>query len=181
MRRAGLSLLAAALFAVALHAAPATAQLTLRSSAFDHHGDIPTRNSAYAENLSPELSWTGAPAGTRSFAIILDDPDAPTPEPFVHWVIYNIPGDARGLPEGLPRDANLSEPAGARNGQNGVRQTGYFGPRPPAGPAHAYNFRLLALSIEPDLPEGLNKQSLLEAVEGSILAETTLTGMYQAE
>lgn len=182
--RAGVTFLALALaiggIATAT-AAPAAAQgLTLTSPAFGHHGTIPLRNSAYGDNVSPALAWTGAPSGTQSFALILDDPDAGA-TPFVHWVIYNIPGSATGLPEGIATDAAVANPAGAHQGLTGLRRPGYFGPRPPAGPAHSYNFRLVALSTPPNLAEGLNKETLLAAIEGNILGETTLTGMYQAQ
>ena len=174
---------ASATFAV-VH--PAAAQsLTLTSPAFAHDADIPMGNSAYGDNVSPELSWTGAPAGTQSYALILHDPDAPIEGGFVHWVVYNIPGSATGLPAGLATDARLSAPAsiaGTTQGLSGLRRTGYFGPRPPAGSGvHHYNFRLLALDRAPDLPEGLNQEQLLAEVEGDILAETTLTGLYQVK
>lgn len=162
-------------------AAPAGGVLTLTSTAFQEGTPIPLRNSAYGDNVSPAFSWSNVPAGTRSFALVLDDPDAGT-SPFVHWVIYNIPGSARGLPEGLPTDAALTAPAqvaGARQGVTGLRRTGYFGPRPPAGPVHRYNFRLYALSSEPNLPEGLTRDTLMEAIADDILGQTTLMGTYQ--
>jgi Raf kinase inhibitor-like YbhB/YbcL family protein len=151
--------------------------LRLSSTAFQEGQPIPIRNSAYGDNLSPALSWTTPPAGTRSFALVLDDPDA-GPQPFVHWVIYNIPANARGLPEGLATDANLTAPA-ARQGLTGLRRTGYFGPRPPAGPVHRYNFRLYALSIDPNLPEGLNRDALMAAINANIVGQATLMGTYQ--
>jgi Raf kinase inhibitor-like YbhB/YbcL family protein len=163
-------------------AAPAGGALTLTSTAFQEGAAIPLRNSAYGDNVSPAFSWTNVPEGTRSFALVLDDPDAGT-NAFVHWVIYNIPGTARGLPEGLPTDAALTAPAqvaGARQGMTGLRRTGYFGPRPPAGPVHHYNFRLYALSSEPNLPEGLTRDALMEAISGDILGQATLMGTYQA-
>jgi hypothetical protein len=159
--------------------AAAAGAFTLTSSAFDNNEAIPLRHSPYGDdNLSPPLTWTGAPAGTQSFALILDDPDANS---FVHWVIYNIPGSATGLPEGIPEEADVANPAGAQQGITGLRRTGYFGPRPPAGAPHRYNFQLYALSTPPNLAAGLTKATLLEAMEGNILAETELVGVYQAQ
>jgi Raf kinase inhibitor-like YbhB/YbcL family protein len=156
---------------------------TITSTAFQEGAPIPLRNSAYGENVSPELSWSNAPAGTNSFALVLDDPDAGA-TPFVHWVIYNIPGTATGLPEGLPAEALLSSPAslaGTRQGLSGLRRAAYFGPRPPAGNVHHYNFRLYALSSAPNLPEGLNSEALMAAITPSILGQTTLIGTYQQQ
>jgi Raf kinase inhibitor-like YbhB/YbcL family protein len=155
----------------------------LQSPAFKEGEAIPLKHSAYGDNVSPALSWSNAPAGTRSLALVLDDPDAPTPQPFVHWVIYNIPAGATGLPEGLPTQATLESPHelhGATQGPGGMRQTGYFGPRPPAGAPHHYHFTLYALSSAPDLPQGLNKAQLLERIQGSILGQAKLIGVYQA-
>jgi Raf kinase inhibitor-like YbhB/YbcL family protein len=186
MRSFGTAALALALALAGCSVAPvgsasAQAGFTITSTAFQNHGTIPLRNSAYGDNVSPALAWTGAPQGTRSFALILDDPDAPMPQPFVHWVIYNIPGSVTGLPEGLGADASLTTPVTASQGPTGLRRPGYFGPRPPAGNPHHYHFRLYALSAEPNLPAGLGKEALLEAIQPHILAETTLMGMYQAQ
>jgi Raf kinase inhibitor-like YbhB/YbcL family protein len=187
MRAFGLTLLAwsivaAGVTALTSTAAVAQAGLTLTSPAFQNHGTIPLRHSAYGDNVSPELSWTGAPQGTRSFALILEDPDAATPQPFVHWVIYNIPGSATGLPEGIATDAEVASPAGAHQGPTGLRRPGYFGPRPPSGnPPHHYNFRLYALGSDPNLPAGLDKNALLEAIRPHVLGEAVLMGMYRAE
>lgn len=183
MRRAGMPLAALALAALgALAPAPGGAQtspgFTLTSPAFEQNGAIPLRHSAYGDNLSPALNWTGAPSGTQSFALVLEDPDANN---FVHWVIYNIPGSATGLPEGIPAEALVSNPEGARQGQSGLRRTAYFGPRPPAGAPHRYNFRLFALHSEPNLPADLNRDALLEAIQPHAMGEAVLTGVYQAQ
>ncbi|MQA89827.1 MAG: YbhB/YbcL family Raf kinase inhibitor-like protein [Gemmatimonas sp.] len=162
--------------------APASAQIVLESSAFDAGEPIPLLHSAYGDNVSPALSWSNLPDGALSLALILDDPDAPTPEPFVHWVIYNIPASATGLPEGLPADETLADESvtGATQGPSGLDRPGYFGPRPPAGPVHNYNFRLYALSSEPNLDGGLSADELREAISDDILGEATLIGTYQA-
>jgi len=157
--------------------------ITVGSSAFDHHGTVPLRYTAYGDNVAPQITWTNLPAGTVQLALVMDDPVAPTPEPFVHWVAYNIPASAAELPEGLTKDAEVTGVAGLEgmiNGLNGIRQTGYFGPRPPAdGKLHAYHFRIYALDAALNLPAGLNKQQLLEAIEGHVLGTGMLMGHYE--
>lgn len=162
-------------------AADAPETILISSKAFAHDEDMPLRYSAYGENVSPDLFWRNLPEGTRQLALILDDPVFGMPA-FVHWVAYNIPVSASGLPEGLSADAIVAYPGleGMINGANGTRRTGYFGPRPPAdGKVHTYNFRLYALDYELNLPDGYNKQNLLQAMEGHILATGLLTGNYQ--
>ncbi len=156
--------------------------ILISSTAFAHNTDIPTRYSAYGEGISPALSWRNLPEGTRQLALILDDPVVDTLQPFVHWIAYNIPVSASGLPEGLSPNAIVTHPGleGMYNGANGLRRTGYFGPRPPAdGKVHTYNFRLYALDHELNLADGLNKASLLDAMRGHILATGLLTGNFQ--
>lgn len=156
--------------------------ITVSSSAFEHHGMVPLAYSAYGDNTVPSISWSDLPEGTQQLALVMDDPIAPTPQPFVHWVAYNIPADADGLPEGLTRDAevDVSGLEGMINGVNGLRQTGYFGPRPPKdGKLHAYHFRIYALDSELGLPAGLNKAELLEAIDGHVLATGMLMGHYE--
>ncbi len=156
--------------------------IVLSSSAFTHETEIPLRYTAYGDNLSPALTWSNLPAGTRELALILDDPVFNPLQPFVHWIAYNIPVSASGLPEGLSPNAIVEYPGleGMINGANGIRRTGYFGPRPPAdGKVHTYQFRLYALDHVMNLPDGLNKQSLLQRMEGHVLATGLLTGNYQ--
>lgn len=156
--------------------------IVVSSTVFAHDSDIPLRFSAYGEGISPDISWRNLPAGTRQLALILDDPVVDTLQPFVHWIAYNIPVTATGLPQGLSPDAIVTHPGleGMINGANGIRRTGYFGPRPPAdGKVHTYNFRIYALDHEMNLADGLNKASLLDAMTGHILATGLLTGNYQ--
>lgn len=157
--------------------------ITITSTAFEHHGTIPLANSAYGDNVSPQLAWSNLPAGTVQLALVLDDPVAPTPQPFVHWVAYNIPAAANELPASLSKDPAVTTVpalAGMVNGLNGLRQAGYFGPRPPVdGKLHAYHFRFYALDSALNLPEGLNKESLLEAIEGHVLGTGMLMGHYE--
>lgn len=156
--------------------------IVVSSTVFAHDSDIPLRFSAYGEGISPDISWRNLPAGTRQLALILDDPVVDTLQPFVHWIAYNIPVTATGLPQGLSPDAIVTHPGleGMINGANDIRRTGYFGPRPPAdGKVHTYNFRIYALDHEMNLADGLNKASLLDAMTGHILATGLLTGNYQ--
>lgn len=153
------------------------------SEAFDHDTDIPIEYSAYGDNKAPDINWGSLPAGTKQVALILEDPIVAMPQPFVHWIAYNIPASATGLPEGLATDAKVTGHAqlsGMLNGVNGTGRTGYFGPRPPAdGKVHNYHFTVYALDLDTILPQGLNKSGLLKAMEGKILGSGTLTGNYQ--
>lgn len=151
-----------------------TAPLQLTSDAFEHEGTIPPKYACGAEDVSPALHWNEPPAGTQSFALIMDDPDAGS-TPFVHWVIYNIPTSARGLPEAVPTDQAL--PDGSLNGRTSMYSIGYMGPCPPSG-AHHYFFTLYALDTTLEFPAPANKDDLLKAMEGHILAQSELIGIY---
>lgn len=168
---------------VAAQEVPETISVT--SSAFDHHGTIPLPYTAYGDNKSIDLNWSNLPAGTVQLALICDDPIVPMPQPFVHWVAYNIPASASGLPEALPKDPVVSGVPGLDgmiNGLNGIRQAGYFGARPPVdGKLHAYHFRVYAIDADLGLEPGLNKEQLLEAIDGHVLATGMLMGHYQRE
>ncbi|MEE3086164.1 MAG: YbhB/YbcL family Raf kinase inhibitor-like protein [Pseudomonadota bacterium] len=177
-------LLASMAFEVGAQDAPETISVT--SSAFDHHGMVPESNSAYGENVSIDLTWADLPEGTQQLALICDDPKVVEigmmEQPFVHWVMYNIPASASGLPAGLPSDATLEMEGleGAVNGLNGLRRPGYFGPRPPAnGQLHAYHFRVYALDDALNLEPGLGKAELLDAINGHVLATGMLMGHYE--
>jgi len=172
-------------FSALLGAVPAAAEpsetIVVSSTAFEHNTDIPLRFSAYGTNVSPEITWSNLPEGTRQLALILDDPVFGMP-PFVHWVAYNIPVTATRLPEGLSTNAIVTHPGleGMINGHNGTGRSGYFGPRPPYnGKVHTYNFRIYALDYAFNLPDGLNKDRLLEAIDGHILATGLLTGNFK--
>ena len=160
--------------------------ISVTSSAFDHHGMVPESNSAYGENVSIDLTWADLPEGTQQLALICDDPIVVEigmmEQPFVHWVMYNIPASASGLPAGLPSDATLEMEGleGAVNGLNGLGRSGYFGPRPPAnGQLHAYHFRVYALDDALNLEPGLGKAELLDAMNGHVLATGMLMGHYE--
>jgi Raf kinase inhibitor-like YbhB/YbcL family protein len=149
--------------------------LELKSDVFKDGGTIPVRYTGAGEDISPALSWSDAPAGTQSFALIMDDPDAPMGT-WVHWVVYDIPKDADGLGENIPGKPVLA--GGARQGKNSFHRVEYGGPSPPPGPAHRYIFTLYALDIVLDLAPGAGKAEVLRAMEGHILDKATLTGVF---
>jgi len=147
----------------------------LKSQAFSLSGTIPTEYTCAGADLSPPLEWTGAPAGVETFSLICDDPDAPVGT-WVHWVLYNLPGSARSLPQGVAADETLE--GGAVQGTNDFRRIGYGGPCPPPGRPHRYFFKLYALDTRINLPPGSSKKQLLKAMEGHILAHAELMGKY---
>ena len=146
----------------------------LTSTAFAPGEPIPRKYTCDGEDISPPLQWSDPPQGTQSFALINDDPDAPVGT-WVHWVLYNLPAKARALPEAIPPDAEL--PDGSRHGENSWRRMGYGGPCPPSG-THRYFFKLYALDTMLDLAAGASKEQLLQAMEGHILAQTEVMGVY---
>jgi Raf kinase inhibitor-like YbhB/YbcL family protein len=152
-------------------------RLTLTSSSFAAGGDIPAKHTCQGGDVSPALSWSGAPQGTKSFALILDDPDAPDPRApkmtWVHWVVYDIPANVTSLSEGAKE-----LPPGTREGKNDWKATGYRGPCPPVG-RHRYYHKLYALDVVlPDLGQP-NKGALEAAMKGHVLGEAALLGMYE--
>jgi Raf kinase inhibitor-like YbhB/YbcL family protein len=149
--------------------------LDVRSSAFEEGGAIPAHYTCEGLDISPPLSWSSVPNGTRSLALIVDDPDAPRGA-FVHWVIYNLPPDTRRLPEDVPNQRTL--PSGALQGMNGAGSIGYTGPCPPNG-THRYFFKVYALDTDLDLGGGATKEDVVRAMEGHVLAEGRLLGTYQ--
>ena len=152
----------------------AVTSLEITSNAFENEGAIPSSYSCDGENTSPALSWLKPPDGTQSFALIMDDPDAPLGT-FVHWVIFNIPSSARGLSPAIPKIPQLTE--GSIQGQNSASLPGYMGPCPPTG-THRYFFKLYALDTTLGLTSDAKKDDVLSAMEGHILAEGQLMGTY---
>jgi Raf kinase inhibitor-like YbhB/YbcL family protein len=155
--------------------------LTLRSPAFPHQGEIPAVHTCEGRDLSPALSWSGLPAGTKSLALIVDDPDAPDPKAprmtWVHWVLYNLPAGEQGLPEGVTASAL---PSGTREGLNDWKRTGYGGPCPPIG-RHRYFHKLYALdTLLSDLGTP-TKAQVEKAMEGHVLERAELIGTYQKQ
>lgn len=147
----------------------------LTSAAFARGQPIPNKCTCDGADISPPLSWNDPPQGTQSFALIADDPDAPVGT-WVHWVLYNLPGETRALPEAVPPHADL--PDGSRHGRNSWRRVGYGGPCPPSG-AHRYFFKLYALDTMLNLAAGASKKRLLRAMERHILAQAEVMGTYR--
>jgi Raf kinase inhibitor-like YbhB/YbcL family protein len=168
------------------------APLEISSSAFQPGAEIPIRHSCEGANLSPPLEWSGVPEGTQSLALLLDDPDSEPPG-FVHWVIYNIPPAATGLPEGVPGEATLDD--GTLQGTNDfarfvdegetfpggalINRVGYDGPCPPN--PHRYVFTLYALDTLLDLPAEATEAQVLQAIEGHVLAQAEIIGIYSPQ
>jgi Raf kinase inhibitor-like YbhB/YbcL family protein len=149
---------------------------SITSPAFIDGTNIPVKYTCDGQNVSPALTWRQGPAGTTSFALILEDPDAPVKN-FTHWLIFNFLPDTRGLSEAIPREGTLT--GGALQGENGGGVIGYLGPCPPKGPAHHYIFNLYALDKSLDLAVGATKDQVRQAMEGHILGRAQLVGLYQ--
>ncbi len=150
--------------------------LELTSPVFKNGEFIPDKYTGEGEDISPPLEWSSAPADTKSFALISDDPDAPMGT-WVHWVLYNIPADKKGLPEKIKKDGLL--PDGSMQGMTSFGSTGYGGPYPPPGAAHRYFFKLYALGTKLNLKPGLTKKALLDAIKGRVIAEAELMGKFK--
>ena len=188
LRSPGLLLLAAAAMALVLSACsteevetPQTAlvgvpSLEVTSPAFAEGAEIPERFTCDGEDASPPLRWSGGPDRTRSYALIVDDPDAPGGA-FVHWVVYDISSDATGLPEGISSTETIA--TGGSQGVNGFGRVGYGGPCPPRGGPHRYFFMLFALDGELDLQAGATRSDLLRAMNGHVVGQGSLMGTYQ--
>jgi len=150
--------------------------LSITSPAFAHEGTIPAEYTCDANDAAPELRWSGAPADARSFALIVDDPDAPDPKApkmtYVHWVLYDIPATVTGIPKGG------KTPASSRDGINDWKRAGYGGPCPPIG-RHRYFFKLYALDALLGDLNSPTKPRLLEAMHGHVLAKAVLMGTYE--
>jgi Raf kinase inhibitor-like YbhB/YbcL family protein len=151
------------------------APITLSSSAFQEGQPIPARFTADGEDVSPPLWWSGLPQGTRSLALVCEDPDAPRGT-WTHWVLYNLPPAKQALGEGVPDRGTL--PDGSMQGTNDFKRPGYGGPSPPPGNPHRYYFKLFALDTTLNLQPGATRQQLLDAVQGHVLGEGQLMGTY---
>jgi len=152
----------------------------LTSPAFKHKATIPKAYTCEGRDASPELHWSGQPAKTRSFSLIMDDPDAPMGT-WVHWVLYDIPAGYASLPEDVPKQERVLESAkhGASWGIETFSRAGYGGPCPPPGKTHRYMFKLYALDVVLGLPARVTKEALLKAMKGHILAQSELIGTYK--
>jgi len=152
--------------------------MTLKSDAVKNNERIPQRYTGDGEDASPPLEWSDPPAGTKSFALVCDDPDAPVGT-WDHWVLWNLPGTLRKLPEGVTKTERPADLGGAIQGNNSWPRMGYNGPLPPQGHGtHHYNFVLYALDATLNLAPGSNKKALLAAMKGHVLGQGKLTGTY---
>ncbi len=149
-----------------------TAEFTIQSPAFKDNEQIPDKFTGIGENISPQLNWTNPPVGTKSFALIMDDPDAPRGT-FTHWIIFDIPANVMSLPEGVAKSEILSD--SSQQLANSANRIGYTGPMPPPGKVHHYHFKLFAI----DNKLGKITKPIEKEMEGHILGQTILTGTYQ--
>ncbi len=155
--------------------------LYVSSSSFKEGAFIPAKYSEYAEGISPALSWMPV-KGAKSYAIIMEDADSKPVNPFVHWLAWNIPASTTALPEGLQKQERLTDPDGLLQGKNSRGSAGYYGPRPPAGdPAHHYYFQVLALDSMLNVPAGADRDQVLNAAEGHILAKGEIMGVFEQQ
>ena len=150
--------------------------MTLSSDTFGPNEAIPERFTCDGENLSPPLSWNGVPPDVASFALIVDDPDAPSGT-FTHWVVHSLPSSTRQIPAGVQRTARLAD--GSAQGTNDFGGVGYGGPCPPPGKPHHYRFTLYALDDIPHLPAHTTKQQVLDGMRDHLLDQAQLIGIYQ--
>ena len=153
--------------------------LSIRSSAFPNHGEIPVRYTCDGDDVSPALEWSGVPSSAKSLVLIVDDPDAPDPRApkltYVHWVLYDIPSSATGLPERVTTD---QLPPGTLEGLNDWKRTGYGGPCPPIG-RHRYFFKLYSLDIVLPRIDGATKAKVESAMKDHVLERAELVGTYE--
>lgn len=157
------------------HAKGAPVAFQISTTAFSAGESIPKKFTCDGSDVSPALAWTDPPAATQSFTLIMDDPDAPVGS-WVHWVLYDLPPDARELPENVAKQEQL--PTGARQGRNDFRNIGYGGPCPPPGKPHRYFFRLYALDAKLNLKSNASKADAGRTMQGHILAQSQLIGRY---
>ncbi len=167
------------MLAMTLPETEASQSLDVRSSVLQPNQPIPEMYSAYDQNLSPALEWSGVPSEAQSIVVIMEDPDAPTEKPYVHWLIYNIPASIDRLEPSIPRTERLLQPDGAVQGRNSTGTLGYFGPKPPKGdPPHHYHFEVFALDRMLDLAPGADRDALLRAMDGHVLAKGEFVATY---
>src|SRR3972149_11570668 len=148
--------------------------MSITTKAFKASEMIPSKYTCDGPDVSPDLQWSGAPANTKGFALICDDPDAPAGT-WVHWGLYGLSHDASGLPEAMPKDAESGYPK-CKTGKNDFGKVGYGGPCPPRGPAHRYFFQLYALDADLNLNAKATKADLLKTMEGHIVGQAELVG-----
>jgi Raf kinase inhibitor-like YbhB/YbcL family protein len=155
---------------------PTEAKLRLTSASFEADSALPAKYTCDGPDVSPALAWNEPPAGTKSFALVVDDPDTPK-KTVIHWLIYDLPAATRTLPEGVPTKAKL--PDGSRQGKNDHGKIGYSGPCPPAGAAHHYFFKLYTLDYQTGLKPKATAADVEKAIKGHILAQAELIARFQ--
>lgn len=154
----------------------------LDSRAFRPSEIIPTEYTGEGVNVSPPLHWEDVPEGTKELALICEDPDAPGTEPFVHWIAYKIPPEVGSLPRALPRRSEIKSPLHLHQGENSYGKIGYGGPYPPKGRGrHHYHFKLYALDTELPVKTALDKDQLVEIMQGHVLDVSELVGIYERQ
>ena len=152
--------------------------LSVSSSSFKQDGMMDQKYSEYADGVSPALSWKAVP-NAKSYAIVMEDPDAKPITPFVHWLAWNIPGNITSVPEGVQEQPRLSDPDGVLQGRNTRGSLGYYGPKPPVGePPHHYHFQVYALDTMLDVPFGADRDTLLKAMQGHVIGKGEIVGKY---
>lgn len=151
--------------------------MKISSSVFRDGEEIPVKYTCDDKDVSPPLSISGVPPESESLAVVVDDPDAPGGV-FDHWIIWDIPPNTNSIPEGVPTEDVIESLGGARQGQNGFGEIGYRGPCPPPGPPHNYRFKIYALDAEIDLNSGMKKEDLEREIQGHVLAEAQISGLY---
>ncbi|MGE4232509.1 MAG: YbhB/YbcL family Raf kinase inhibitor-like protein [Bacteriovoracia bacterium] len=165
------------LFNKKLEAVMTTEHFEISSPYFKNDSTIPKKYTGDGENRSPHLKWTGVPKGAQELLLIVEDPDAPGKEPFIHWIVYHIPASTNELPEGF---GNSEPPAPFKFAKNSFGKFNYGGPLPPRGHGlHHYHFRVYALSHPVDIEPTINRSSLLKAIRGYVLLSATLIGTYE--
>src|SRR5262245_39226878 len=156
-----------------------TPRIRVESDMFTEGTGIPDANSAYGDGLSPGLRWSEPPSGTRSIALVAEDPDAPQPTPATHWLLYNLPGTATEVPGSIPKNPRLPQFEGAAQGRAWNGTIGYAGPQPPRDDrAHHYHFEVFCLDSSLNLPPGATRSDLMRSMSGHVLAKGELVGLY---
>jgi Raf kinase inhibitor-like YbhB/YbcL family protein len=154
-------------------------KLDVTSTAFSDGESIPAKHSAYKQDISPPLAWTGVPRDAKTIVILVEDPDATTPKPFVHWVLYNLPADQSSLPAAVPAQARLTEFGKPEQGRNTYGSIGYYGPKPPKGDSpHHYHFQVFALDARLDLLPGRSRDEIVNAMKPHLLAAGRIIGTF---
>lgn len=154
----------------------------VRSDAFENMGQMPAKYSVDGDDISPPLSWSRVPDGTQSLVLMVEDPDAPTPKPFVHWLMYNIPPELRGIPEDVRRENPAAAANGALQGKNSNLKLGWTGTAPPKGDTpHHYHFQLFALDKPLEIGPGAGRSVLIDAMAGHVIGRGEVVGTFQRQ